>query len=86
MGELFYIQDTRFYCGNSVMWWRVDGQGYTSNLAEAWKVPASWSGRDTDRLWPCDAIDAGATRHFDMQLLRYIPAPPADTQEEQSNG
>ena len=36
--ELFYIQDSRSYCGNSVMWWRVDGHGYTSNLAEAWKV------------------------------------------------
>ena len=23
--SLYYIQDTRSYCGNSVMWWRVDG-------------------------------------------------------------
>jgi hypothetical protein len=67
---LYYIQDTRSYCGNSVMWWRVDGHGYTSNLEEAWKVPATWKGRDTDKLWPCADIDAGATRQFDMQLLR----------------
>ena len=67
-----YIQDARIYCGNSVMWWRVDGQGYTSNLEEAWKVPATWKGRDTDKLWPCADIDAGATRQFDMQLLDKI--------------
>jgi hypothetical protein len=69
---LYYIQDTRTYCGNSVMWWRVDGNGYTSNLEEAWKVPATWKGRDTDKLWLCSDIDAGATRQFDMQSLRNI--------------
>jgi len=69
---LCYIQDTRTYCGNSVMWWRVDGNGYTSNLEEAWKVPATWKGRDTDKLWLCSDIDAGATRQFDMQSLRNI--------------
>jgi hypothetical protein len=81
--QLFYIQDTRSYCGNSVMWWCVDGHGYTSNLAEAYKVPATWKGRDTDKLWPCEAIDAGATRQFDMQLLRKIksPAPPKGATE-----
>ena len=35
---LYYIQDTRSVCGNSVVWWRVDGCGYTSNLDEAWRV------------------------------------------------
>jgi hypothetical protein len=71
--SLYYIQDTRSYCGNSVMWWRVNGEGYTSNLAEAWKVPGTWVGRGTDKLWPCEAIDAKATLQFDMQLLRNIP-------------
>lgn len=70
--QLFYIQDTRSYCGNSVMWWCVDGQGYTSNLDKAWKVQADWRGRDTDKLWPCDEIDKRTTRQFDMQLFREI--------------
>lgn len=71
--ELYYIQDTRTYVGNSVMWWRPNGDGYTSNLDDAWKVYASWSiGRDTDKLWPCAAIDALATRQFDMQKFRSI--------------
>jgi len=67
-----FRQDPRCYCGNSVMWWAVDGQGYTSNLEKAWKVPATWKGRDTDKLWLCSDIDAGATRQFDMQSLRNI--------------
>lgn len=77
MDELYYIQDTRTYCGNSVMWWRPDGEGYTSDLDKAWKVPATWKGRDTDKLWPCAAIDAGATRQFDMQKFRAIEAARA---------
>lgn len=72
MEDLYYIQDTRTYCGNSAMWWRVDGNGYTSNLDEAWKVPSSWKGRDTDKLWPCAEIDARATRQFDMYLFMKI--------------
>ncbi len=71
--ELYYIQDTRTYCGNSVMWWKPMGQGYTSNLDEAWKVPATWRGRDTDKLWPCSAIDSRASREFDMQKFSEIP-------------
>ena len=70
--ELFYIQDSRTYCGNNVMWWRVNGEGYTTNLAEAAKVEATWVGRSTDILWPCRDIDAGATRQFDAQLLRRL--------------
>lgn len=71
-GEKFYIQDTRSYCGNSVMWWRVDGNGYTSNLDEAWQVSGDWKGRNTDKLWPVVEINARATRQFDMQLFREI--------------
>lgn len=70
--RMYYIQDTRTYVGNSVMWWRKNGEGYTTNLEEAWKVPGTWKGRDTDKLWPCDEIDKRATLQFDMQLLREI--------------
>jgi hypothetical protein len=79
--KLFYIQDTRGYCGNSVMWWREDGHGYTTNLDEAWRVDLEnaqsiCANRDTDRMWPCDKIDIGSKRHFDMQYLpKFIPEP-----------
>jgi hypothetical protein len=72
MSDEYYIQDTRNYVGNSVLWWRVNGQGYTTNLDEAWRVPATWKGRPSDKLWPCAEIDARTTRQFDMQLFREI--------------
>ena len=50
----------------------MEGPVPDSNLEEAWKVPATWKGRDTDKLWLCSDIDAGATRQFDMQLLHNI--------------
>jgi len=72
----YYIQDTRTYCGNSVMWWRINGCGYTSNLDEAWKVTKEQAKnrgiRKTDKLWPCEEIDAKSERHFDIQKLREI--------------
>lgn len=74
---LYYIQDTRSYTGNSAMWWCSDGHGYTSDLAQAWKVPlekaqAMHRSRETDVPWPCEEIDSRAQLHFDMQKLREI--------------
>lgn len=67
--SLFYIQDTRCVVGNSASWWRPDGNGYTCNLDEAWKVPGTWSGRDTNVLRPCAGVDKLSERHFDVQKL-----------------
>jgi len=68
---LYYIQDTRQVCGNSAFWWKPDGHGYTCNIDEAWKVPATWRGRTgVDVLRLCSDVDALAVRHFDTQLLR----------------
>jgi hypothetical protein len=75
--ELYYIQDTRTYVGNSVMWWRVGGNGYTTDLKHAWKVSADVAAsqmrcRSTDIAWKCSEIDAGAQTHFDHQKLRDL--------------
>lgn len=66
---LFYVQDTRSVVGNSASWWRFEGNGYTCNLNEAWKVPGTWRGRDTDVLRACLEVDAMAERHCDVQKL-----------------
>jgi len=34
---MYYIQNKGFV-GNSLLWWRENGNGYTCNLNEAWKV------------------------------------------------
>ena len=77
MSRKFYIQDTRTYVGNSVSWWRKNGAGYTCNLDEAWQVDEAHAKsicrcRKTDKMWPCDAVDKLAQRHFDMQRLEEI--------------
>lgn len=81
--QLYYIQDTRTYVGNGVMWWRPEGKGYTSDLNEAWKVPADKAKtmhrhRKTDVPWPCEEIDKQSQRHFDMQNLRMITEAPIE--------
>jgi predicted RecA/RadA family phage recombinase len=73
--ELYYIQDARGYVGNSVLWWAVDGAGYTCDLSKAWKLPKQKAdsiarGRETDVAWPASVVEAAATTHVDMQRLR----------------
>ena len=65
---LYYIQDARQFCGNSVYWWCPDGHGYTCDLDRAWRVPKEKAemicrSRDTDKMWPC-AADQQATLHL----------------------
>ena len=72
---LCYIQDTRGCVGNSAIWWKPDGHGYTVDLNQAWKVPATWKApRDTDKLRPCAEVDALSERHFDVQKLDRLVA------------
>jgi hypothetical protein len=70
--ELYYIQDTRQYVGNSVMFWRVDGNGYTTNPDEAWKVPLekALGHRETDVPIPAALVERIKKYHVDMQDLR----------------
>jgi len=72
-GRLYYVQDTRTYVGNSVMWWCPDGKGYTTHIDLAGKYKAderSW--RDTDKLWAVEEIDNVWSHHVDMQKLDYV--------------
>lgn len=64
----YYIQDTRSYCGDSVMWWRHEGAGYTFRLDEACEYDeeearAIERGRDTDIAIPVEVARAAASRH-----------------------
>jgi hypothetical protein len=71
----FYIQDTRQYVGNSVLWWRVNGAGYTTELEEAGEYPEDEArrieaNRSTDKAWPCEAVRACASTHVRGERLR----------------
>jgi hypothetical protein len=75
----FYIQDSRSYVGNDALWWRPNGQGYTTNLNEAWRVDKERAEsiartRPTDKMWPCDRVDELAEAHlrFDSQKISKL--------------
>lgn len=70
--ELYYLQDARNYVGNSMLWWRAEGAGYTSNIDEAGtfsreRAYGQHAERHTDRPWRKDYIDARIKRHVDHQ-------------------
>lgn len=73
--QLYCIQDTRSFVGNSVVWWRVGGHGYTPDIDEAWILPEVDArrieqNRSTDKAIPVEKIEAAITRHVDAQRLR----------------
>jgi hypothetical protein len=72
MSDSYYLQDSRQLVGNDMMWWRVGGAGYTSDLREAWVISkdeavAHHRSRETDIPWPKDYIDARTRPAVDMQ-------------------
>lgn len=69
----FYLQDSRSYTGNALMWWATGG-GYTSNLLMAQvftKAAAQRQNelRPTDIPWPVEYIQARAMPVVDHQYL-----------------
>jgi len=73
--EFFYIQDTRTYVGNSVLWWGINGKGYTTDILSAHKYKKEeilknfdeW--RETDKFWIADHVNKHIKSHIDMQYL-----------------
>jgi hypothetical protein len=66
--ELFFIQDTREYVGNCMLFWRPDGRGYTTDLKRAGRYTrAEYSRRtqrETDVLWPVGYVLKHSVMHF----------------------
>lgn len=74
--EMYYIQDTRQYVGNAILWWGIDGGGYTCDITKAGKYTYEQAKRicerKTDRAWACSYIDKNAKAHviiIDMQFV-----------------
>ena len=55
----YYIQNG--YVGNAVLWWGVDGRGYTTDFKEAGKYTSSQAKeiikRPQDIAWLCSYVD-----------------------------
>lgn len=71
---LYYIQDTRSYGGDDVLWWGPDRSGYTYDLdkagvyteEEAQKICRL---RGTEKMWPKNLVDRCAVRHVPIGPL-----------------
>ena len=71
--KLYYIQDSRNYTGNAVMWWGKDYCGYTANIINAGKYTFLQAEqickRSTDKAYECDYIDTILRNYVDSQDL-----------------
>lgn len=75
MADLFYLQDSRSYVGNDMLFWGKDGNGYTTDLRKAEvytreEAQAQHDSRPSDIPWPKDYIDAKTRPACDMQYVR----------------
>ena len=85
--KLYYLQDTRGYVGNSMLWWRHDDCGYICDIREAKvftkaelkvrRLSVSAKG-DNKRAWPKEYIDKRISCHIDMQDCDYKQAEAKD--------
>jgi len=79
MSEKYYLQDSRSYVGNDVLWWAKNGKGYTTDLIkaevytkeEAIKLHNS---RESDIPWPKDYIDSRTRPAVDFQYINIKKA------------
>jgi len=71
----FYLQDSRSYVGNDMLFWAADGKGYTTDMRKAEvytreKALAQHQCRETDIPWPKAYIDARTRPAVDMQYVK----------------
>ena len=75
---LFCIQCAVSYMGDSVVWWRVGGNGYTYDIDQAWIVGEGQSRRieknrpGVDKAWSVELIERAIVRSVDIELLRKV--------------
>lgn len=73
--DLFYLQDSRGYVGNDMLWWAKGGCGYTTDLRKAEvytrdKALRQHHCRESDIPWPKEYIDDRARPAVDMQYCK----------------
>ena len=69
----YYIQDTRSFVGNAVVFWRAEGKGYTCDFEEAGLYLGDssevHSDRDTDVPWPVIPVRASRVTNVNADRL-----------------
>lgn len=72
--NFYYIQDSRKYVGNDVLWWGLNNGGYTTDLSKAEmytreEAQKICKDRSTDIMWPVEYVDSRSQKVVDMQKL-----------------
>jgi hypothetical protein len=80
--NLYYLQDSRGCAGTRIMFWAIDGKGYTSNINAAHvysesKARSMNNNRDTDIPLLKSIIDAAAEKTLDHQNIEKSTKTPA---------
>jgi rubrerythrin len=75
VSDQFYLQDSRSYVGNDMLFWAVKGNGYVTDVSKAEvytkaEAVAQHQCRETDIPWPKDYIDAKTRPAVDMQYVK----------------
>lgn len=70
-GDLYYIQYSGQYVGNSMLWWRENGCGYTTNIEQAGTFSSARAygqneSRAEDIPWRKVYIDARMSFHVNV--------------------
>ena len=79
MVQMFYIQDSRSYVGNDILWWCPAGRGYTTDLSKAGlytleEAQAQHNCRHTDIPWPKEYIEVRTRPAVDVQYVNRSEA------------
>lgn len=77
MIDKFYIQNTRGYVGNSMLWWKHDNCGYVCDIREAKVFTKIEAEKLCKRgvylkVWPKEFIDARISHHIDIQDMSVV--------------
>ena len=74
MKDEYFLQDSRSYVGNDVLWWAKDFKGYTTDLSKAHvftkkQAYAQHRQRDEDIPWPAEYIRSVTRPAVDFQYM-----------------
>ena len=84
--KLFYLQDSRDFVGNDVLWWGKAGIGYTTDLTKAEVFSEEYvfkqhHSRSSDVPWPKAYIDTKTRLAVDWQYISQAEAVVFDAAE-----
>lgn len=73
--DRYYLQDSRGYVGNDMLFWAKEGNGYTTDLSKAHiytkdQAVAQHNMRHSDIPWPATYIEARTRPAVDMQQVK----------------